>query len=63
MNENEWAQFQRTRGQQSHDELTKLFESKRYAGMSDKNKIKAITDVYDNAFDAAKDEMINNRPK
>jgi len=58
MNEKELTQFQKTRGKESYRRLELLFNSSAYHGMSSSEKSKAISKVYDEAFEKAKSELL-----
>lgn len=61
MTQKERADFQKTRGQYAYNAIDQLIKTQEYANMSDEEKVKAIQNIYDDAFNTAKKEYLVNK--
>lgn len=61
LNGEDRRQWQTIAGQQSFTQAQALISSSRYARMTDAEKVKALDKIYDDAYNAAKTQFLNNK--
>jgi len=57
----EFTKFKKTRGSASLKGINQLISTDKYKSMSDEEKVKAIKNIYDDAFKSAKEEFLKSK--